>query len=141
MTSHSNFPPERKPAPERVWVGCDAIGGLMVYPKRPEHGQAAEYMRVLSRQEVEKLAGDGVDVQQYLNSLLRTIEGQRRSIANLRDQLTAMTLERDALWNAANTACEDMGCFCHEDHDTTLPEKRSPLCRLGDLLATTKVKV
>ncbi len=42
-----------------------------------------EYMRVLSRQEVDELAGEGVDTQQYINSLRRTIEGQRKHIASL----------------------------------------------------------
>ena len=72
--------------PERVWVGQDAIGGLMIYPRLPDHRQAVEFMRVLSRQEVDKLVGDGVDVQQYINSLLRTIEGQRKHIARLTAQ-------------------------------------------------------
>ena len=69
---------------DRVWVGRDAIGGLMIYPTRPDHGQAVEYMRVLSRAEVEKLANDeGVDSMQLINSLHRTIEGQRKHIARL----------------------------------------------------------
>jgi hypothetical protein len=52
------------------------------------HGQAVEFMRVLSRQEVDKLANDaeGVDAMQWINSLLRTIEGQRKHIARLTDQ-------------------------------------------------------
>jgi hypothetical protein len=79
---------ERASMPEHVWVGRDAIGGLMVYPKLPEHRQAVEYMRVLSREEVEKLAnGEGVAVQQYINSLVRQIEGQRRHIAELNKKL------------------------------------------------------
>lgn len=71
--------------PDRVWVGRDAIGGLMIYWKCPEPGQAVEFMRVLSRKEVEKLASDaeGVDTQQLINSLHRTIDGQRRHIATL----------------------------------------------------------
>lgn len=69
---------------DRVWVGRDAIGGLMIYPTRPEHRQAVEYMRVLSRAEVEKLASyEGVDTLQLINSLYRTIAGQRRHIARL----------------------------------------------------------
>lgn len=53
----------------------------------PRH-EAVEYMRVLSRKEVEKLANDeGVDVQQLLNSYRRTIEGQKRHIATLEGQL------------------------------------------------------
>ncbi len=72
--------------PERVWVGQDTIGSLVIYWKMPDHRQAVEFMRVLSRQEVDKLVGDGVDVQQYINSLLRTIEGQRKHIARLTAQ-------------------------------------------------------
>lgn len=73
------------PPPDRVWVGRDAIGGLMIYPKMPDHRQAVEFMRVLSRAEVDKLASDreGCDTQQYINSLVRTIEGQRKHIARL----------------------------------------------------------
>jgi hypothetical protein len=70
--------------PDRVWVGRDAIGGLMIYPKMPDHRQAVEYMRVLSRAEVDKLASyEGVDTLQLINSLHRTIDGQRKHIARL----------------------------------------------------------
>lgn len=76
--------------PDRVWVGPDAIGGLMLYRTHPEHWQALEYMRVLSREEVEKLANDeGVNMQQLLNSYRRTIEGQRREIARLNSRVEA----------------------------------------------------
>ena len=76
---------QRAQLPERVWVGKDAIGGLMVYPRMPDHRQASEYMRVLSRAEVEALAEslDGCDPMQLINSLNRTIEGQRKHIATL----------------------------------------------------------
>lgn len=72
--------------PERVWLWHDR--GLQVSLEKPAmpHGQAIEFMRVLSRQEVDKLATEGVDTQQYINSLLRTIEGQRKHIARLTDQ-------------------------------------------------------
>lgn len=77
--------------PERVWVGQDAIGGLMIYPKMPDHRQAVEYMRVLSRQEVEKLASDeGVDPMQLINSLHRTIDGQRKHIAQLEARIARL---------------------------------------------------
>lgn len=74
--------------PDRVWVGPDAIGGLVLYRTHPEHWQALEYMRVLTRKEVEKLAeGEGVDVQQLVSSYRRTIEGQRREISRLNEAL------------------------------------------------------
>lgn len=79
--------------PERVWVGQDAIGGLMIYPRRPHpaDNQAVEYMRVLSRQEVEKLASDeGVDPMQLINSLHRTIDGQRKHIAQLEARIARL---------------------------------------------------
>jgi hypothetical protein len=83
MASNELPSEDKRSMPDKVWVGRDAIGGLMIYPRLPDHRQAIEYMRVLSRQEVDKIAGDGIDVQQYINSLLRTIEGQRRHIARL----------------------------------------------------------
>ncbi len=87
------FPPvstENRGLPDRVWIGKDDIGLLFYGVKRPEIGEPIEYMRVLSRKEVEKLASDwqeGADVQQYINSLVRTIEGQKRHIATLESQL------------------------------------------------------
>lgn len=75
--------------PERVWIYCDALGGLMLARQKPITPHAAEFMRVLSRQEVDKLAGgeEGVDRQQYVNSLLRTIEGQKKHIAHLQNRI------------------------------------------------------
>jgi hypothetical protein len=70
---------------DRVWIWPNERGGLCVSITKPPESHAVEYMRVLSRHEVEKLAGEGVDVQQYINSLLRTIEGQRRHIARLQN--------------------------------------------------------
>lgn len=70
---------------DRCWIWRDSFH----YPKvsfakpDPKVHPSVEYMRVLSRQEVDKIAGEGVDVQQYINSLLRTIEGQRRHIGRL----------------------------------------------------------
>ena len=44
-----------------------------------------EYMRVLSRQEVERLLNseDGCDARKYIKSLERQVEGQRKHIARL----------------------------------------------------------
>jgi len=78
---------------EHVWI---TYGGE-VFRERPKTIQAVEYMRVLSRQEVEKIAGDGIDVQQYLNSLLRQIDGQRREINRLKETLAVRDRENGAL--------------------------------------------
>jgi hypothetical protein len=68
---------------ERVWVWLEGEAIRAHAGVRP-HPEAVEYMRVLSRHEVEKLSGDeGVDTQQLINSLYRTIEGQRKHIARL----------------------------------------------------------
>lgn len=72
-----------KRMPDSVWIWRDNFGLLFYGDKRPERIECIEYMRVLSRQEVEKISGEGIDVQQYLNSLLRQIEGQKRHIATL----------------------------------------------------------
>lgn len=80
--------PDRSRLIDRVWIWPDELGSLYASVTRPPKADAVEYMRVLSRREVDKLAGDGVDVQQYINSLLRTIEGQRRHIARLNKDVT-----------------------------------------------------
>jgi hypothetical protein len=69
---------------DRIWIYRDSLRAFQLALTKPAVTlEPVEYMRVLSRQEVEKLAGDGIDVQQYINSLLRTIEGQRRHIGKL----------------------------------------------------------
>lgn len=69
---------------DRAWMWRDAEHVPHWSFTKPDAAvKSLEYMRVLSRQEVDKIAGEGVDVQQYINSLLRTIEGQRKHIANL----------------------------------------------------------
>lgn len=71
---------------ERCWIWRNAFHEPCISSTRPDPKvhPSVEYMRVLSRQEVEKLAsGEGIDTQQYINSLLRTIEGQRKQIASM----------------------------------------------------------
>jgi hypothetical protein len=74
---------------ERLWVWKEGGRLCVCEGSRPDVVPAAtEYMRVLSREEVEKLASDeGVDPMQLINSLYRTIEGQRRHIAQLQCRL------------------------------------------------------
>lgn len=72
---------------DRLWI----TAGNEVFRERPKTIVAVEYMRVLSRQEVEKICGDGIDVQQYLTSLLQTIERQRREIARFHKDLAEET--------------------------------------------------
>ena len=78
---------DERTSAERCWIWRNAFHEPCVSFTKPDPKvhPSVEYMRVLSRQEVEKLANDfeGVNVQQYINSLMRTIEGQRKHIAQL----------------------------------------------------------
>lgn len=77
---------------ERVWVWRDAGGALRCASGARPAAAAVEYMRVMSRDEVEGLAlREGCDSQQFLNSVRRTIEGQRREIARLNAKVAALT--------------------------------------------------
>jgi hypothetical protein len=79
---------------DRCWIWRDS----MHYPRvsfskpDPKIQPSVEYMRVLARAEVDRLAfGDeGVDAMQLINSLHRTIDGQRREINRLKEQLSAL---------------------------------------------------
>jgi len=81
----SDVHPSEDQRVDRVWVWWEGREPRIAFTKPLPRHNAVEYMRVLSRQEVEKLANDfeGVNVQQYINSLIRTIEGQRKHIAQL----------------------------------------------------------
>ena len=84
-TANSSRRDERSGA-ERCWIYRDSYHYPQVsFVKPGKHIQAVEYMRVMSRDEVERLGfgEDGVDAIQLINSLHRTIEGQRRHIASL----------------------------------------------------------
>lgn len=85
---------DERTSAERCWIWRNAFHEPCVSFTKPDPKvhPSVEYMRVLSRQEVEKLASsEGVDVMQMVNSQLRTIEGQRRHIA----RLTAALLPKD----------------------------------------------
>lgn len=70
--------------PEVVWVATDAIGGLMIYPRRPDHDQGVKYFRVKDWRQIEKLAlAEGVDSDQYVTLLFERSEAQRRELARL----------------------------------------------------------
>ena len=85
----SNHPTEERKLPDRCWIWWRPDHHLEAVTRKPDGVRdAVEYMRVLSRHEVYKIAGEGVDVQQYINSLLRTIEGQRRHIDRLENPST-----------------------------------------------------
>jgi hypothetical protein len=79
---------------DRIWVWNQGGETRAQAGPRPCN-EACEYMRVLSRREIEKLAGDGVDVQQFINSLLRTTDGQRQQISALRKNIEQLQRERD----------------------------------------------
>jgi len=86
-----HIPTDERNGADRCWIWRDSYH----YPKvsfskpDPKVHPSVEYMRVLQRHEVEKLANDagGVDTQQLINSLQRTIEGQRKHIAELNRRL------------------------------------------------------
>lgn len=91
LTTENRTGRDERSGADRCWIYRDGYHHAQVTFTKPDtrlYPTAVEYMRVLSRQEVEKLAGgEGVDTQQYINSLLRTIEGQRRHIRELQAQL------------------------------------------------------
>ena len=73
---------------DRVWIWWEGREPRIGFTKPLPRHNAVEYMRVLSRHEVEQLASsEGVDVMQMVNSQLRTIEGQRRHISTLQRRL------------------------------------------------------
>ena len=76
---------EEQKLPDRIWVGKADQNSLWALAEKPFALVGVEYMRVLSRQEVERLLNseEGCDTQQLLNSLYRQIEGQRLHIARL----------------------------------------------------------
>jgi len=77
---------------DRCWIWRDSQHYPHVAFTKPEKiHPSVEYMRVLTRGEVERLANDteGVDAMQMINSLHRTIEGQRKHIKRLQEQLQA----------------------------------------------------
>lgn len=68
---------------DRLWLWYDSCHYPQVSFSKPDQiHEAVEYMRVLNRAEVERLgkSDEGVDVQQQLNSMQRTIDGQRKTI-------------------------------------------------------------
>lgn len=85
MTDDPRLLPTEQKHVDRVWLWWEGRELRADFAKpRLLNGVAVEYMRVLSRKEVEKLASDeGVDVMQMVNSLHRTVEGQRKHIARL----------------------------------------------------------
>jgi len=94
---------------DRCWIYRDGYHYAQVTFTRPDprmYPTAVEYMRVMSRQEVEKLANsEGVDVMQMVNTQLRTIEGQRRHIATLQRKIEE--LENPSAHVAAGVSIRD----------------------------------
>ena len=89
--SEPRLPTDERSGADRCWIYRDGYHYAQVTFTKPDtrlYPTAVEYMRVLSRQEVEKLASDeGVDVMQMVNSLHRTVEGQRKHIADLQRKI------------------------------------------------------
>ena len=78
---------------ERLWIWRNAFHEPCVSFTKPDPKVhlSVEYMRVLSRQEMERLASvEGVNVQQMINSLHRTIDGQRKHIETLQRRIATL---------------------------------------------------
>jgi hypothetical protein len=92
---------------ERCWIWRDSYHYPQVAFSKPDPKvrPSVEYMRVLSRDEVEKLAysESGVDSMQLINSLHRTIDGQRREINRMRTEI-----EKYKAWAAS---CEPLSAL------------------------------
>jgi hypothetical protein len=85
---------------DRCWIWRDHMHYPQVAFTKPDRvHKAVEYMRVYSREEVERLADTeaGVDTQQLINSLYRTVDGQRREINRLKAKLEALHAALDGV--------------------------------------------
>jgi len=93
-TEEKRIKDERNGA-ERCWIYRDGYHYAQVTFTKPDprlYPTAVEYMRVLSRHEVERQAADeGVELQQLMNSLHRTVDGQRRHITSLQEDNAALS--------------------------------------------------
>lgn len=93
---------------QRCWIWRDSHHYAQVSFSKPDpklYPTAVEYMRVLSREEVEKLAFSeaGAEPMQLINSLHRTIDGQRREINRMRTEI-----EKYKAWAAS---CEPLSAL------------------------------
>lgn len=104
---------------DRCWIYRDGYHYAQVAFSRPDpklYPTAIEYMRVLSRAEVDKLwqSQEDVDGLQLVNSLMRTVEGQRKHIARLQQELKEAESEKrdvatEARWSERQG--DDYGSF------------------------------
>lgn len=108
----ANIPTEKRlderSGAARCWIWRDSYHYAQVSFSKPDpklYPTAVEYMRVLSREEVEKLAFSeaGVEPMQLINSLHRTIDGQRREINRMRTEI-----EKYKAWAAS---CEPLSAL------------------------------
>ncbi len=92
---------------DQCWIYRDSYHYPQVTFTRPDpriYPGAVEYMRVLTKGEVEKLLNseEGCDTRQYIKSLERQVEGQRKHIARLEAEKKAHRCHH-ALDEALNT--------------------------------------
>ena len=107
------FKDERNGA-DRCWIWRDGYHYPQVSFTKPEsHIKSVEYMRVMTRAEMEKAAGgeEGVDLMQMINSMQRTIEGQRKTINRMAKESNedARDAATEARWQERQG--EDYGSF------------------------------
>lgn len=97
LAEDRRIPRDERSGAERCWIWRDGYHYPQVSFSRPDPKArpSVEYMRVLSRDEVERLwqSQEGVDGMQLVNSLMRTLEGQRKHIRQLQEKLRAAEQE------------------------------------------------
>lgn len=76
----------------------------------------------------------GKQIAEAIQQLRSDLETQTRLATQRNRAIGEMGEEIESLRTAATAACSEMGCFCPGDHESTPPEKRSALCKLGDLI-------
>ena len=77
--------------PTRLWVWRDGGGHLQASIAKPLNAEALEYSLMLTRRQIEKLAlAEGVDVDVWVTNLSRVVQSQRKHIARLEQEVSAL---------------------------------------------------
>jgi hypothetical protein len=85
--------PEDPVSVERAWIWYEGREPRVGFTKPPESfpHQTREFMRVLTKQQLTKLAEtQGVELDAYATTLYRICESQRRHIAHLQERIARL---------------------------------------------------